>query len=310
MFRKSLLPLLALAGVAVAALVIVRGGKTMPPSTSVSAAPQSPYPNFVAGSGIVEAGSENIAIGTHVAGVVAKILVEPGSFVKMGDPLFAVDDRAQRADLQIRQGRVQLAEAQLAAARYELNLDEFLTARMVTSVQERERDRFAVKKADAELAQAQAELAYSATELNRLTVRAPADGQVLQLKVHLGEYATAGALQQPLIVFGSTSPLHLRVDVDENDAWRVRAGAAAQGYLRGNREIGAPLQFVRFEPYVVPKKSLTGDSTERVDTRVLQVIFSFDRGDLPIYVGQQMDVFIETVERTRDSRATATESEP
>jgi hypothetical protein len=53
-----------------------------------------------------------------------------------------------------------------------------------------------------------------------------------------------------------------------------------------------PLQFVRFEPYVVPKKSLTGDSTERVDTRVLQVLYSFNRDTLPLYVGQQMDVFI------------------
>jgi len=43
----------------------------------------------------------------------------------------------------------------------------------------------------------------------------------------------------------------------------------------------------------VPKRSLTGDSTERVDTRVLQVLYRFDRGDLPVYVGQQMDVFVE-----------------
>lgn len=54
-----------------------------------------------------------------------------------------------------------------------------------------------------------------------------------------------------------------------------------------------PLRFVRFESYVIPETSLTGDSTERVDTRVLQVIYSFDRDDLPIYVGQQMDVYIE-----------------
>jgi hypothetical protein len=53
------------------------------------------------------------------------------------------------------------------------------------------------------------------------------------------------------------------------------------------------LKFVRVEPYVIPKKSLTGDSTERVDTRVLQVLYSFNRGALPVYVGQQMDVFIE-----------------
>jgi HlyD family secretion protein len=50
---------------------------------------------------------------------------------------------------------------------------------------------------------------------------------------------------------------------------------------------------VRFEPFVVPKKSLTGDTTERVDTRVLQVLYRFNRGDLPVYVGQQVDVFIE-----------------
>ncbi len=54
-----------------------------------------------------------------------------------------------------------------------------------------------------------------------------------------------------------------------------------------------PLQFVRFEPYVVPKRSLMGDSTERVDTRVLQVLYRFTRETLPIYVGRQMDVFIE-----------------
>jgi len=88
----------------------------------------------------------------------------------------------------------------------------------------------------------------------------------------------------------------VRVDVDENDAWRVRSGAMARGYLRGNKDINVPLKFVRFEPYVIPKVSLTGESTERVDTRVLQVIFSFDRGDKPISVGQQMDIYIDASE--------------
>jgi hypothetical protein len=90
--------------------------------------------------------------------------------------------------------------------------------------------------------------------------------------------------------------LHVRVDVDENDASRVCPGASAIGCLRGNKDVKVPLAFVRFEPYVLPKKSLTGDSTERVDTRVLQVVFSFERGELPIYVGQQMDVFIDTTD--------------
>ena len=65
------------------------------------------------------------------------------------------------------------------------------------------------------------------------------------------------------------------------------------GHVRGNAELKAPLRFVRFEPYVVPKRSLTGDSTERVDTRVLQVIYSVEREDAQLFVGQQLDVFID-----------------
>ncbi len=53
---------------------------------------------------------------------------------------------------------------------------------------------------------------------------------------------------------------------------------------------------MRVDPYVIPKKSVTGDNTERVDTRVLQVIYALDASNLPIYVGQQMDVFIDVGE--------------
>ena len=54
-----------------------------------------------------------------------------------------------------------------------------------------------------------------------------------------------------------------------------------------------PLEFVRVDPYVIPKRSLTGDNTERVDTRVLQVIYSLRTEGKPIYVGQQLDVFMD-----------------
>jgi hypothetical protein len=65
------------------------------------------------------------------------------------------------------------------------------------------------------------------------------------------------------------------------------------GRLRGNADLKTPLSFVRFEPFVVPKRSLTGDSTERVDTRVLQVLYKVERDDLPLFVGEQLDVFID-----------------
>jgi len=297
MLRKLIVPLLALAGVAFALFTILHGTPAPPAAPAIAEAPQSPYRDFAAGSGIVEASTENISIGNQIPGVVSRIFVDIGRDVKAGDPLFKIDDRSLLAELAIRKANVQVAEAQAAAAKYDLSLVEPLAAKGVTTIEDLQKKRFAVQKAESQLAQATAELKSTETDLDRLTVRAPVDGQILQLKVHPGEFAPIAATvsgEQPLILLGSVSPLHVRVDIDEYEAWRVRAGAAATGYLRGNREIKTPLTFVRFEPYVIPKKSLTGDSAERVDTRVLQVIYRFDRNSLPIFVGQQMDVFIDT----------------
>jgi hypothetical protein len=130
-------------------------------------------------------------------------------------------------------------------------------------------------------------------DLQRSIVRAPLAAEVLQVKVRVGEFAPAAATANPLILLGRSKPLHVRVDVDEHEAWRVTEGAHAIGHLRGNADMKASLQFVRFEPFVVPKRSLTGDSTERVDTRVLQIIYRVEREDVPWYVGQQLDVFID-----------------
>jgi len=76
---------------------------------------------------------------------------------------------------------------------------------------------------------------------------------------------------------------------------RLQPGQTATAYLKGDTAQPIELQFVRVEPYVVPKVSLTGASTERVDTRVLQVIYSFERpADRPVYVGQQVDLFVKS----------------
>ena len=73
----------------------------------------------------------------------------------------------------------------------------------------------------------------------------------------------------------------------------VQPNQPAVAFLKGDTRHPLPLRFVRIEPFVIPKRSLTGDSAERVDTRVLQIIFQLDRPQTPIYVGQQVDVFIQ-----------------
>jgi multidrug resistance efflux pump len=147
-----------------------------------------------------------------------------------------------------------------------------------------------IARAQEREAQRQVECAQAYIE--RVTVTAPISGQVLQLRIHAGEYAATGQLAQPLLLLGVTDHLNVRAEVDEQEAWRVKAGSRAVGSVRGDGSRRYPLRFVRLEPYVSAKRNLTGDGAERVDTRVLQVIFELDRG-AAVYAGQQMDVFLD-----------------
>ena len=149
--------------------------------------------------------------------------------------------------------------------------------------------------ARAELRQAQAQAARVQADIERMQVRAPLTGKILQCKVRPGEYAASGALAQPLILLGRVDQLHLRADIDEKEAWRFAPGTPAKASVRGNAELRYDLTFVRVEPYVVPKKNLTGDATERVDTRVLQAVYALPPG-AALYPGQQMDVSIRAQE--------------
>jgi hypothetical protein len=123
-------------------------------------------------------------------------------------------------------------------------------------------------------------------------VRAPRAGTILQVNIRGGEYAQVMPTD-PLMLLGDTETLQVRADIDEVNAPLVVPGSPAVAYLKGYTDKAIPLTFDRIEPYIVPKRSLTGDNRERVDTRVLQIIYRFKKPAFPVYVGQQIDVFIE-----------------
>lgn len=140
---------------------------------------------------------------------------------------------------------------------------------------------------------ARAQIEQTRTEIERATVRAPIDGHILQVNVRPGEYVGTQP-GQALVLMGDLTQYHVRVDIDEHDIPRYQPGAEARAFVRGFGERELKLNFVRVERYVTPKKQLTGDNTERVDTRVLQAIYAIESGGQPVYVGQQLDVFIKT----------------
>lgn len=372
MIRKYLLPLLALVGVLFAIRTVVVGNREPIPAQPVTQPAKAEFESYVAGAGIVEARTENIAISTPVGNIVTDVFVSIGQDVKKGEPLFRVRDSVTQAELEMRQAAVASAKAKLARlralpraedippaearvregeaaiteaqslvadAKNTLALWERVSDPRAVSQDDIDKRRYAVQTAEARLASAMAKKAAAEAELkllkagtwepdikiaesdiasaeaavkqteaeiDRRTIKAPVDATVLQVKVRPGEYAQPGPLATPLMLLGDTQTLYVRVDVDENDAWRIdtEKPRRAVAHVRGNPKLKTDLTFVRVEPYVVPKKSLTGESTERVDTRVLQVIYSFQRGKLPVYVGQQMDVFIEAPPVTGSATST------
>jgi HlyD family secretion protein len=293
MIFKYVLPILAIVGFGVAAVIVLEGNRTPPVVQPQSAPVNSPFTSYVYGTGIVEASTENIAIGTPASGIVTAIYVKWNDQVKKGDPLFKIDDRDLQAQLPLAMARVKEAEANLAKQKHRLSVGERLEPNVSISAEEMANRRFDVGINDAALASANAQVEQIKSEINRRTIRALVSGRILQIKTRLGEFAQSGAVT-PLMLLGDDTRLHLRVEVDENDAWRVQPCAPAVAFFRGNPEVKTPVHYERTEPDVVPKALLTGDSTQRTDTRVLQVIYSFDHAAMPAYVGQQMDVFIET----------------
>jgi HlyD family secretion protein len=305
---RYMMPVLAMIGVLGGIAYVVRG--STPPLVAQPAAPPTvaPYPSTIAGSGMLEASTRNIAMGTPVGGVVMEVFVKVGDRVREGQALFRIDGRDLTAQLAVREAaeaaaHAQILEAQasLDQARDPLKRAEGLAPGNAISLQDLANRRLTVQLDQAKLGTARANAGSAdalirETKINigRLTIRAPIDGDVLQLNIRPGEYAQTGVLANPLMLLGDTRTLHVRVDIDENDAWRLRSGMPAKAFLRGNGAVAFDLSFAYVEPYVVPKAELSGLSTERVDTRVLQVIYGVRKGDLPIYVGQQVDVYIET----------------
>lgn len=359
---KYVLPLIAV-GLLVFAVVFVSGqNRAVPPTKPPAPPPESPFDYTVAGAGIVEAETENIAIGSATPGVVTKVLVKVDQKVTQGQPLFELDDRQLQAELRNRKAAVaaaqaeltrmeneprpeelRMSQAQVAEARANLvnqqdqlrrakelynrkveteqtlitrqqalNAAEAQLARAQAEYDMRESGawKFDLEVSRAHLAQSEAQVEQTMIELDRLIVRTQVDGRVLQVNVRPGEFVGAPP-GQALVVLGNIEQLHVRVDIDENDIPRFVPGSPGVAIVRGQTGVEYPLSFVRVEPYVVPKRSLTGENTERVDTRVLQVIYEIETKDRPLYVGQQLDVYIQAPEqKTQPATAPVAPSPP
>lgn len=309
---RTILPLLAVAAIVISAIVIFSSS----PDRSLEEAEATPAKNnnlfggaaVIAGSGVVEPSSELIDIGADVSGIVERVLVSEGDRVTAGQTLFVMDGRQVRASISEAQAAIKEADAQIAeartnavTARQQLALFRKVDDKRAISRQEVIRVEGDAANADARLRAAQAARAAALsrrssaqTELSRFTIKAPISGEVLAVDIRPGEFVQAsgnGGNNAAIMQIGETSPLYVRIDIDENQIDRVAPGQEAVLSPRGNADRKISASYVSTEPQIVPKTSLTNRATERVDVRVLQLLYQLP-ADSGLSVGQQVDAFL------------------
>lgn len=150
----------------------------------------------------------------------------------------------------------------------------------------------------------QAEVQAMTLLKDRLTVKASKPGKVLRRTVEPGEFASLDSTR-PAMVIGDLTQLNIRAQIDEEDIGLLTqvTGSALQGMAnkpratartRGANSNSFELELVRIEPFARAKSDLGGANLERVDTRVIDVIFFVKNPPAaPLFPGQAVDVFIE-----------------
>lgn len=285
------LPLLALIGL-IFALISVFSRSSDPVRKPLIVPPSTIYQNTVAGIGVVEPKSEVINLGTDLPGIVRKVYVKVGDHVVQGAPLFTLDERDVDAQIKTLKASLESSKIQLQDAVSQFSLVKNMGDSPAVAKDDFNRRKYGAELASKRLEEAQFLLAQAETRKERLTIKAPISGKILYLNVRPGELAVANDLNDPLISMGDMSTLHVRVEIDEENASLINPKSTAIGMKRSDTKTEIPLEFVRFEPYVKPKKNLAA-AGQRVDTRVLQIIYRIGRLKRPPFVGEQMDVFIE-----------------
>jgi HlyD family secretion protein len=283
--------------------------KPQPPAFNPAS---NPFAHGIYAEGIIESyqtNGTNINIYPEVPGTITKILVSEGKIVKKGSPLILIDDSVQRATAEQQKAQIEFASASLKSAQDQLDKQIKSHELEPRSVSKNDLDNAEnvvnVAKVNVEVMRKQYELAQ--TLLSKYAIKSPIDGVILSINVAVGSYISSqgaygtytGAFN-PVIVMGSSQAyMGVRCYIDEILISRLPQPSQmdARMSVRGTN-ISIPLEYVRVQPYVSPKIELSNQRAERVDVRVLPVIFRFDQQkDLHLYPGQLVDVYIGEKEK-------------
>jgi len=138
--------------------------------------------------------------------------------------------------------------------------------------------------------------------LDKYVLRAPTDGVVLSINTIVGNYVSpqggydsyTQGMDPPLVLGTPQKNIQVRCYIDEILVPRLPSPSKmkAQMSIRGS-VVKVPLDYVRMQPFVSPKIELSDEREERVDVRVLPIIFKVEKPkDVNLYPGELVDVYI------------------
>jgi HlyD family secretion protein len=280
----------------------------LPPAFKPAA---NPYAKGIYAEGIIESDQthgENINIYPNVSGTIVAIPVHEGEFVRKGTVLLRLDNSVQKATAEATKAQIEYARAQHRNVRDELAKDEVSYRLDPKSISKYTLDDAvnAVNVASRNIEINVRNYNSAKTLLAWYTIRAPSDGRILAIQSAAGSYVvssqgTYDSYTQgfdPIIIMGQSGEseeyLNARCYIDDILIHRLKSGPDMQArmFIRGTN-ISVPLEYVRVQPYVSPKIELSDERLERVDVRVLPIIFRFKRSkSLPVYPGQLVDVYV------------------
>jgi len=267
-----------------------------------------PREGLIAGNAIVEPRERETKVAAAVPGRIAAMASHEGDKVARGALLVQLEDGPEQAALQAAEADYQKAihgqrredieatmnDAEAARARAELSAEAFHRTEQAArggaatadeldkARRQAESDQRTFEASEArrramaagsryeDIAAAGARRNQAKANLERLAVRAPIDGEILQIKYRVGEYVTPGG--DPLVVMGDTSVLRVRIDVDERDIGRLAVGNAAFAVADAYPEKKFSGKVVEIAHRMGRKNVRTDDPTERIDTKILETV--------------------------------------
>jgi HlyD family secretion protein len=153
---------------------------------------------------------------------------------------------------------------------------------------------------EAQTVSARGDLAFTRANLEKLKIRAPIDGTVLQVNIHAGELAAPTALQ-PVLLIANLSTLNVRAELDERDVAEIKVGQAVsiRAPAYADKEFAGTVASIA--PLVEPSRLTSRATGSRTDVDAVEVLVKLAQPG-PLTTGMKVDVYFAPPEQAAENK--------